>query len=272
VTYDGSAHTATGTATGVGGLNLNASLALTGTTHTNAGTYTDTWIFHDDSTGNYADATSTVSDLIKQAPLTITANDKSIILDAALPTFNGNYSGFVSGQGPGALSGSLTCSSTTDGKSIGTFAINCSGQTSSNYNISYKPGTLTVQYAGIGICAGDVGHQILQPINADGTSIFSSKSTSPAKFRVCDANGVSIGTPGVVKSFVLSQVASGTALATVNEPVDATTPDLMFRWDPSSQQWIFNISNKGLSGPNKTYYFLVTLNDGSLIAFNYGLK
>jgi len=37
------------------------------------------------------------------------------------------------------------------------------------------------------ICLGDAGHQILQLINANGTSVFNSKSTSPAKFRVCDA-------------------------------------------------------------------------------------
>jgi len=132
--------------------------------------------------------------------------------------------------------------------------------------------TLSVKYATGGICDGEVGHQILQPINADGTSVFNSKSTSPAKFRVCNKNGISIGTPGVVSSFVLYQVASGTLVTTVNEPVDSTTPDVVFRWDPSGQQWIFNISNKGLSGPNKTYYFLITLNDGSSIPFNYGLK
>ena len=52
VTYDGNAHTATGTATGVGGESLSG-LNLSGTTHTNAGTYTgDAWTFTD-TTGNY---------------------------------------------------------------------------------------------------------------------------------------------------------------------------------------------------------------------------
>ena len=38
VTYDGNPHTATGTATGVNGESLSG-LDLSGTTHTNAGTY-----------------------------------------------------------------------------------------------------------------------------------------------------------------------------------------------------------------------------------------
>src|SRR5439155_22913628 len=44
VTYDGSAHTATGSATGVGGVDLSGLLNLGGTTHTNAGSYNgDAW-------------------------------------------------------------------------------------------------------------------------------------------------------------------------------------------------------------------------------------
>jgi len=131
--------------------------------------------------------------------------------------------------------------------------------------------TLSVKYASVGVCGGDLGHTILQPINTNGTSVFSSKSTSPAKFRVCDANGGSVGTPGVVKTFVLYQIVNGTT-TTVNESVDSTTPDTTFRWDTTSQQWIFNISNKNLGPANQTYFFLITLNDGTTIPFSYGLK
>ena len=64
VTYDGASHSATGTATGFDGIDLRRDLTLTGTTHTNAGTYNgDTWTFHDPS-GVYADASGTVNDVI----------------------------------------------------------------------------------------------------------------------------------------------------------------------------------------------------------------
>ena len=68
VTYDTNPHTATGTATGVGGANLSNDLDLSGTTHTNAGTYdADAWSFTD-PTGNYRSASGMVHDVISQPP------------------------------------------------------------------------------------------------------------------------------------------------------------------------------------------------------------
>jgi hypothetical protein len=93
----------------------------------------------------------------------------------------------------------------------------------------------------------------------------------PAKFRVCDALGNSIGTPGLVTSFKLVQIINGTATTSVNEGVDSTTPDNQFRWDPTDKQWIFNISTKSLAR-NKTYVYIISLNDGSNITFQFGLK
>src|SRR5258708_12813286 len=53
VTYNGSSHTATGACTGVGGVSdVLTGLDLTGTTHTAANTYNDSWTFTD-VTGNY---------------------------------------------------------------------------------------------------------------------------------------------------------------------------------------------------------------------------
>jgi hypothetical protein len=135
---------------------------------------------------------------------------------------------------------------------------------------SYVPGTLTVQYAASGTCAGDAGHQILQPINLAGTSVFKSGSTVPAKFRVCDANGSSVGTAGVVTSFEQSRIVNG-VVTSVNETVISTTPDSAFRWDSTNQQWIFNISTKGFTN-NATYTYRITLLDGSFIDFQFGVK
>ena len=194
-----------------------------------------------------------------------------MILDAALPAFTATYTGFVNGESPAVLNWSASCTTTANGKSVGSFPINCNGSTLTNYNTSFNPGTPTVSYLNGGVCYGDAGHQILQPINSSGTSVFNAKSTSPAKFRVCDANGMSIGTPGVVKSFALVSATTGT-ITVVNETVDSTTPDSAFRWDATAQQWIFNISNKNLGPANKTYYFQIALNDGTFIYFSYGLK
>ncbi len=69
VTYNGNPQTAAGTAMGVEATpaNLSSELNLSGTNHTNAGTYpSDPWTFID-TTGNYNNASGAVSDIINQA-------------------------------------------------------------------------------------------------------------------------------------------------------------------------------------------------------------
>ena len=101
-TYDGNLHTATATATGVGGVNLIADLTLTGTAHTGAGSYSsDAWSFSD-STGNYASASGTVSDTISKATATITVTPYTV-------TYDGNqHSAVAIAKGVGAVTLSAT--------------------------------------------------------------------------------------------------------------------------------------------------------------------
>ena len=56
--------------------------------------------------------------------------------------------------------------------------------------------------------------------------------------------------------------------------VDNSTNDLGWRFDPTAQQWIYNMSTKTspINVANQTYYFAINLNDGSSIFFQYGLK
>ena len=92
----------------------------------------------------------------------------------------------------------------------------------------------------------------------------------PAKFRVCNAAGASVGTAGVVTAFGLI----GTAASTdpfIDETIASTTPDTQFRWDATAQQWIFNISTKGYQN-GRTYYYRIDLNDGSSIYFQFRTK
>jgi hypothetical protein len=82
---------------------------------------------------------------IDRAALTVTANDVTIIQGEALPAFTVRYSGFVNGDGPGVLDGTLTVGSPfTAGSPPGTYSITPAGQTSGNYAITFAAGTLTV--------------------------------------------------------------------------------------------------------------------------------
>src|SRR5207253_3619617 len=115
VTYDGNAHTATGTVSAVGPVN-QSDLHLGGSTHTNAGTYaTDPWTFTD-VTGNYNNASGTVSDSIAKANATINVTPYSVTYDGNAHTATGTATG-VKGE---ALSG-LNLTGTTH-SSAGTYA------------------------------------------------------------------------------------------------------------------------------------------------------
>ena len=200
--------------------------------------------------------------------ITAPANNGVYILNGTVAS---NYGCTDATSGVASCSGPMPSGSnfSTNPVSAHSFTVNATDQAGNPATLVYN---YTVQYAAGGICLGDAAHLILQPINADGSSAFNSKSTSPAKFRVCDANGVSIGTPGVVASFRLVGISAGLGPNAIDEAVISTNPDNAFRWDPSAQQWIFNINNKSLGPANQTYYFQITLNDGSGIPFRYGLK
>ncbi len=161
----------------------------------------------------------------------------------------------------------------TSSFTVGSHSITATYSGDANFSASASVAlNQSVQYAPPGTpCNGDAEHQILQPIHADGTSLFKQGQTAPAKFRVCDANGVSIGTPGVVSSFFLTEIVSGTVTTAVQDIVNTNNPDAAFRWDATDQQWIFNISTQNLSA-DSTYVYTTALNDGTTIRFQFGLR
>ena len=110
VTYDDSSHTATGSCTGVGGpSDILSGLDLSGTTHTNAGTYDDTWTFSD-VTGNYNGTGDMVGDLINPADATCTITPYSVTYDGSSHTATGSCTGV---GGPSDILSGLDISGTT---------------------------------------------------------------------------------------------------------------------------------------------------------------
>jgi len=77
--------------------------------------------------------------------LTITANNAHGYFGDTPSGFTASYAGFVNGDGAGNLTGTLSCSTTaTSSSPVGTYAINCSGLTSTSYAISWSAGTYSV--------------------------------------------------------------------------------------------------------------------------------
>jgi hypothetical protein len=265
----------TGSIVGIkNGDNITATYATTATQSSPVGTYpiVPTLVDPDSKLGNYTVTSINGTLTINLAPLTITADDKTKILNAPNPAFTATYSGFVLGEGPGVLTGTLTCTTTAVTTSpVGGYPITCSGQTSTNYAITYVAGTLHVIFAPDGACVKDKepSHQILQPINADGSSVFNGNGPIDVKFRVCDANGISQGT-GVSASIRLTDIIQGTLDNSVDLPVDPKpgTNGFVFGED---QLWLFRINSKSLAN-GFTYVFRIDLNDGSHIDFRFGRR
>jgi len=148
VTYTGTAHTATGTAVGIGGVNVANDLTIN-STHTNAGTYTDTWVFNATTNPNYnpnyTTQSGTVRDIINRAPLIVSANNETMVQGSAVPALTISYMGFVDGQTATSLTTIPTATTTATKRSTpGKYTITVKGAVDPNYTISYVPAIMTV--------------------------------------------------------------------------------------------------------------------------------
>jgi len=288
-----SAGTATGTVTfsdgGIvlGSIPLASGQATFSSSSLAAGAHSITAMYSGDSTF-LPSTSSTVTDTVNQAAssVTLTTSATPSILKrsttftatvGAVSPGTGTPTGTVTFLDSSSTLGTVTLSSgratfTTSSLAVGLHSVTAvyggdpdfAGSTSATL-------TQQVEYQTAGTtCLGATGHQILQPINSDGSSVWKQGRTIPAQFRVCDANGVSIGTTGVVSSFFLTQIISGT-VSNVDETVSSNSSDTAFHWDATNQQWVFNISTKSLAAGN-TYVYTISLNDGTTLGFQYGLK
>ena len=218
---------------------------------------------------NYSITNNGADFTIKTRPATWTTDPNSKTLGAADPNpLTTGRSTFLAADGVTATY------SRAPGENIGAYHITATLSASvsgalGNYTVTNDGNNFSIMYASSGMCLSEPGHAVLQPINADGSSVFKQGSTVPAKFRVCDANGNSVGTSGVVASFKL--VRTTASAGALDESVVSTTPDTDFRWSATDQQWIFNMGSKSLKA-NTTYYYDITLKDGTHILFNFGLK
>ncbi len=102
--------------------------------------------------GNYSINFSGSSLAITPVPLSITADAQSKVYGAADPVFTASYTGFVNGETPAVLTGSLSLVR-APGQNVGSYAIAPSGLASSNYAITFNPGTLTITKASLSATA-----------------------------------------------------------------------------------------------------------------------
>ena len=114
-------------------------------TGTDAKTYTVYYTVAADGNHNAVEA-KTVSATIAKAKLTVKANDMTITQGAEAPEYTVTYEGFVNDESASVLGGELAFNCEyRQGADAGTYTIMPEGLTSSNYDIVYDKGKLTVE-------------------------------------------------------------------------------------------------------------------------------
>ena len=196
---------------------------------------------------------ASATQVVPKIPLSVTADDQTIVFGAPDPTFTAEITGFVLEDTPAVLDTAPTCGVTGAHSAPGSYAIECAGGADDDYSFEYHAGTLRVLYAFGGF---------QQPIDADGSSIFKLKSTVPVRFALYDANGAAVATAQATLSVAkVDDGIAGTDVEAVSN-VQATTGN-SFRYDPASQQYVFNWSTKGQGIDKGTYQLTASLDDGA---------
>ncbi len=132
---------------------------------------------------------------------------------------------------------------------LGTTRVDCAATDSRN-NTAHKDFEVAVSYSWSGV---------LQPVNADGDSVFRLGSTVPVKFRLTgESAGIADATARLYVAKISDDVAGDEVEA--GSSAAATTGNL-FRYDATGDQYVFNWSTKGLD--RGTYQLRIGLGDGT---------
>ena len=144
---------------------------------------------------------------VNPVPLVVKVVDSSRVYGAANPAFSVNDSGFVLGQNPSVLGGTLTFSTPAVATSpVGTDAVAASGLTAANYTITYIDGNLTINQAPLTVSPADAS-KVYGAANPALTGVITGLQNS-------DAITASYSTPAALSSGIGSYVES----ATLNDP------------------------------------------------------
>jgi hypothetical protein len=246
-TYDGNAHPATATVTGVGGLSLTPSpiyscghvpmnVADSGciASYTYAGD-TDHTGSSDAKTYSISKATPVLT-INSLAPVTIgnpTTISGLVKLNLLVPT--GPVTITVSGMSQVPAIGAGGAYSTTFAPgtiSVGSYSVSAAYSGDGNFNPVSNSGSLNlvVQY---GIC-----------YLYDQTKSVQHNATVPIKLQLCDAAGHNLSSSAIiVTATTVALVSGGSGLV---EDSGNANPDDNFRYDPTLPGYIFNLSTKPL--------------------------
>ena len=156
-----------------------ANCALNGLTAA-ASPHSITAVYSGNGDYNVSPASSPLIQMVTPAPLTVTTNSVAKVYGQANPAFTASSSGFVLGQDPSYLGGTLSFSTVaTVGSHVGSYSVAPSGLTSPNYNLTFVAGILTIGPAGTTTALASSGSPSVygQPVTFTATVTANGPST-----------------------------------------------------------------------------------------------
>ena len=157
------------------------------------------------SSSNYTITYTHGTVTIAPAPLTITASDASQVYGDAAPTITAEYTGFVAGDDSADLESAPECRAlTTETTPVGVGVSSCDSAASTDYDIAYVRGVVTLTPAPLTVTASDTSHVYGSPAQTvapdysgwrgdDGTADLTSVA-------VCSANTTAVTPVGEYES------------------------------------------------------------------------
>ncbi len=216
---------------------------------------------------------SVVTLTTQKSPLTVIADNKSIILGSSLPTFTTTLSGFVNGDtAPSSVNGVASCTTTATATStVGTYPITCTKGTltSDKYDFTtFATGTLTIVYKWSGFN---------QPINdtvynpGQSMSVFKGGSTIPVKFQLKNSNGTPVQSSTSPQWLTPQKLNALTATTTELLYTDPAHTGTTYAWDTTDKQYHYNWKTKEVT-PGYWYRIFAKLDDGTVQSVIVGLR
>ena len=253
--YDGEAHGAGGSASGVAGATLTELLDL-GATFINVPGGTANWTFAGND--DYKSASGSVAIVINKASASFSNLSSPAIITGATPT---TLSGKIAlGNLVPTGSVAITLNGVTENAAI---------QADGSFSSSFATGSLTPTSAGYAISYSYAGDNNFNSANGDGTltvgfaitPLFDetksaqSGSTVPIRLQLSNDSGGNVSSASLVLNAVKIVQTSSNASSDVMASGNAN-PDNNFRFDGSA--YIFNLSTKGLATGTYQLQFTVT--------------
>jgi hypothetical protein len=222
--------------------------------------------------------------VVNPATLTVTADDKTKVYGATLPTLTASYSGFVNGDTSAVVSGSPSISTTASpGSGVGTYSITPGLGTlaATNYVFSFVNGQLTITKAGLTVTANDASRNFGDPdpaftasysgfVNGDNASVLSGSPAFSTSAVATSPEGnypinVAIGT--LASANYNFSFASGTLtifrqhVLFSDDFTRTNDPGTLAPWIIQSDNWsITSGSLKGGVNPTFSYGFIYLTN------------